>query len=437
MSTTGLPAEGLPPERVHELVAAAGADDADWRAGRSWSLVYDSPDWHADLVARAVATYANENSLSHTAFPSAGRFESAVVSMVASVVAPGADAFGSFTSGGTESILLAVKAYRDCAPDIDRPELALPATAHPAFGKAAHYLRVGVREVPVGASGAVDPGDVRAALTPQTIAIAASAPNFPFGVVDPIPELAALAREHDIGLHVDAAMGGLFLPFLDAAGVTPPRFGLDVDGVTSVSVDLHKYGYGPKGGSVVLFGTDELRRASYYISLGWPGGAYASATSGGTRPVGPAAGAFAAMAALGRAGYRRLVADVMTTARTLQDGLLESGPMRLVGRPAMSVFAVTSDELAMTAFARGLESRGWWIDAQTEPPAIHFVVFPRHATVVAAFLADVAAVLAGSLEDRADGSSSYGVMVRGVANIQTLRDYLDRRFDDGWWDQRA
>jgi glutamate/tyrosine decarboxylase-like PLP-dependent enzyme len=424
-----LPDQGLPPEEVRARLGAYAADDVDWRGGRSWSLVYDSPAWHTALVEEAAARFAHENALSHSAFPSTARFESEVIAMVASVVAPGAPSYGVFTSGGTESLMVAVKAYRDAT---GRSELVLPVTAHPGYWKAAAYLGLTTRLVPVGPDGLPGVAELLASTGPDTALVGLSAPCFPFGVVDPVEEVAAACAERGIGVHVDAAMGGLFLPFLPAAGGPAIRFGTDVPGVTSVSVDLHKYGYGAKGASVVLFAGRELRHHAYYVATGWPGGAYAASGVVGTRPVGAAAAAWAAVASLGAAGYRELVRGVMETARRLQDGMTAAG-LTVVGKPPMGVFAVTAEHLDVMAVAGGLQRRGWWIDTQDDPPALHFVVFPRHAAVADRFLAD----LRQAVREAGDGTTapaqaSYGVMVRGGSPTEELlREHLDRRFDLG------
>ncbi|HEX5613930.1 MAG TPA: aminotransferase class V-fold PLP-dependent enzyme [Acidimicrobiia bacterium] len=431
-----LPATGIDPDALLALLGDLGRDDVDWRAGRGWSLVYDSPDWHHALVREAAARFADENALSHTAFPSAAHFESRVVGMVASVVAPGTTSHGIFASGGTESTMIALKAYRDRAPSTASPaRVVVPVTAHPAFGKAAAYLGLDLVEVAVGDDGLPAVDAVLDAIDDHTVVVGLSAPNYPFGVVDPIAEIAGALRGRGVGVHVDAALGGLFLPFLaDAGAAAAPAFGLDVAGVTSVAVDLHKYGYGAKGASVVLFADDDLRHAAYHVSTGWPGGAYASSGVLGTRSVGTAAAAFTAMAALGRAGYVELVRGVLDTTRRLQEGLAERGPLRVIGAPPMSVFAVTSDEIPLGALAHGLQQRGWSIDAQGPPPSIHFIVFPRHAGVVEEFLAD----LEGALDEaRGPGAApdapllSYGVMVRGGGSVtrRGLWAHLDARFD--------
>jgi sphinganine-1-phosphate aldolase len=424
-----LPESGLPPDELRQVLTHCAADDVDWRNGRGWSLVYDSPRWHHDLVREAAARFADENALSHAAFPSAARFEAGVVGMVASVVAPGVPSFGLFASGGTESTMVALKAYRDRS-GLRHGRVVVPVTAHPAFGKAASYLGLDLVTVPVAPDGLPDPDAVLAAVDERTVVVGLSAPCYPFGVVDPIAAIAA--RAGGVGVHVDAALGGLFLPFLDGA----PPFGLDVPGVTSVAVDLHKYGYGAKGASVVLFATPDLRHAAYHVSLGWPGGAYASSGVLGTRPVGAAAAAYTSMVALGREGYRTLVGDVMTTARALKRGLAERGGFHPVGEPPMSVFALASDTVPVPLVAKGLQRRGWWIDAQDGPPSLHFIVFPRHAAVLDEFLHDAAAAVA-DVDDaalRASGPlASYGVMVRGDGPVthDALRAHLDARVDGG------
>ena len=447
-SEFGLPLVGIDSDRFDDLLSEIAVDDVDWRGGRSWSLVYDSPDWHSQLVDAASGRFAHENGLSHTAFPSAARFESAVISMAASVMAPGVESFGIFASGGTECTMVALKAYRDRASGL-RSNVVIPSTAHPAFGKAAAYLGLELRAVACDADGSFDLDAMFSIVDHETAVIGLSAPCYPFGVVDPIAEVGARAKQLGVGLHVDAALGGLFLPFLAEAGYPPVSFGLDVDGVTSVAGDLHKYGYGAKGASVLLFADAATRHCAYHVDAEWVGGAYASAGVLGTRPVGPAAAAFVAMAALGRSGYTQLVQSVMQSARRMQRAFTDSGALRIVGQPAMSVFAIAalepsdgrSPELSIPSVVASLAQRGWWIDVQQPPCAMHFIVFPRHAAVMDQFVADIAASVREARDNPSVASetiASYGVMVRSSSTVSpsVLRDHLDARFDTSF-DWRA
>lgn len=417
-----LPDIGLPPEETWQVLLDAAGDDVDWRAGRGWSLVYDRPPAVRDIVPRAAAHFAEENALSHGAFPSAARFEGAAVRMVASVVSPGAPVHGIFTSGGTESILLALKAQRDAHATERRRVVLIPRSAHPAYGKAAHLLGLPLRLLEVGSSGAVDADAVRAALADDVLVVGLSAPGFPTGALDPVADVAAQVAERGIGLHVDAALGGMVLPFLPGA----PSFGVDVPGVSSVSVDLHKYGYAAKGAGVTLFADAALRRAGYFAYEDWSGGPYATGSVLGTRSVGPAAAACAALVTLGRSGYEEAVRQVMATSTRLRDGLAALG-LYVLGDPVMSVFAVTGDEAHVSRVARGLSDRGWSMDVQLDPLSLHFVVFPRHAAVLDQFLTDAAAAAHEPSVSEGGLLSSYGVVVRDGRT--DLLELLDTRYD--------
>jgi glutamate/tyrosine decarboxylase-like PLP-dependent enzyme len=423
-----IPDDGLPTDEVLRRVEAAGVDDLPWRDGLGWSLVYNASVEHMELVEAAGAMYADANGLSHSAFPSVAHFESAVLSMVGSIVHPTATGHSVFTTGGTESILLAMKAYRD-TDRRGRSEVVVPRTAHPAFRKAAQLLGLTSRAVDVGSDRRADPDAVAAAIGDATLVVGVSAPNFPFGVVDPVAEIATVAQQRGVGLHVDAALGGLFLPFVD--GWSSP-FGLDVPGVTSVSVDLHKYGYGLKGASALMFATNNLRHGAYYLDTGWPGGALASASTVGTRSGRAAAAAYASLLHLGRAGLRDRVAEIMATTRTLVGGLRELGLPPVV-EPDMSVFAARSETLDVRGVAAGLHERGWWMDLQQDPDALHFVVMHRHAAVAERFLADASAVAADPPTAGRARGGGYGVMVRhdsgGADPIEVLSRYLDGRYD--------
>lgn len=405
------PVRGAPPEDVIAALEGMREDDVPWRDGRGWSLVYHAGEEHERVVSDAYMRYFNENGLSPTAFPSLGRMEREVVWAMLDLL--GADAErsgGTMASGGTESIILAVKAYRDVA-ELPEPSMVVPSTAHPAFVKAGDILGVRPIVVPVGPELVADPDAIADAVEPGTIMLAASAPAFPYGLVDPIPELGRVALEHGIGLHIDACLGGFMLPALRALGHPVAPFDFAVEGVTSMSADLHKYGYGPKGTSTVLYRDRRLRRGQFTTYTDWPGGALASPTLLGTRPGGAIAGAWAAIHHLGLQGYQRLFDDVMRTTETLRTGIEATGDLRVLGEPPMSVFAFTSDDKDVFAVADLLEARGWRIDRQSEPDCLHLVVNPVHRDACGPFLDDLGAAYAAAPEGRLRGSRRfvYGV----------------------------
>jgi len=397
MPTLPLPARGLDHERVLGDLTARKKDDWKWRRGRSFSLVYHASDEHTALLERAYATYFHENALSPRAFPSLARLEAEVVAMVAHLLNGDDATAGAMTSGGTESILLAVKAYRDRAraagapPSGALPEMVLPRTAHPAFLKAAHYLDVRPVVVDVGADFRADARAVLAACNERTILVVCSAPSFPQGVIDPVAEIAPAAAARGIGCHVDACIGGFVLPFLEREGVAVPRFDLRVEGVTSISADLHKYAFGAKGASVVLYRNARLRRFKLFATDAWSGGAYGSPGVTGTRPGGAVAAAWAALHALGEDGYRAIAREVVAATERLKSGIAAIDGLHVVGEPAMSVLSFASRRGDIFRIADRLEARGWTLDRLQRPDSIHLVVTPAHAPIVDEFLADLRA----------------------------------------------
>ncbi|OQY96641.1 MAG: aspartate aminotransferase family protein, partial [Chloroflexi bacterium UTCFX4] len=270
MNPISFPARGYTRASIFDAMRAARARDVKWQAGRVFSLVFDAGDDVRAVAQQAYELFFAENGLNPTAFPSLRKFETEVVAMVAALLGGDDAIVGNMTSGGTESILMAVKAARDYArkihPEIKMPEMILPVTAHPAFDKAAHYFDVKVTRTAITAEFRADVNATRAALTPNTILLVGSAPQYAHGVVDPIRELAQLAQEKNILLHVDACVGGMALPFARQLGYAIPDFDFTVPGVTSLSVDLHKYGYAAKGASVILYRSRALRRAMMYVT---------------------------------------------------------------------------------------------------------------------------------------------------------------------------
>ncbi|MFF9216957.1 pyridoxal phosphate-dependent decarboxylase family protein [Streptomyces viridosporus] len=403
-SPTALP-PGRPADELLAELRGLRDGDAPTRGGRTFAYVYDAGLPGLDeLAAAAYGAYATVNGLDPTVFPSVARLENDVVGAVSAVLGvPGAQ--GTFTSGGTESILLAVKAARDHARaerGVERPELVLPSTAHAAFHKAAHYLGVETVVVPVDPVGfrAVAPA-VEAALTDRTALVVASAPSYAHGVTDPVAEIASAAAARGVLCHVDACIGGWYLPFLRRTGRAVEPFDLSVPGVTSLSVDLHKYGYADKGASVVLYRDAELRRHQYFAHAGWPGYPVVNPTVQGTKSAGLLAQTWAVLRHIGEDGYTELARRVAEAAERLVPGLREMDGLRVLGEPdgSLVAFTVTGPEgdpdLGLVLHtADEMRARGWYLQPQFSfdgmPPNLHLTLTPATGDRVGALLADLA-----------------------------------------------
>ncbi|MSP61778.1 MAG: aspartate aminotransferase family protein [Myxococcales bacterium] len=429
-----LPTNGLSKDEVVARMEAHRRTDADWRGGKTFSLIYNAGADVTEVLDEAARMFLHTNALSFSAFPSLRRFEAEILAISADLFgAP--DAAGSLTSGGTESICMAVKTARDLAraerPSVTRPQMIVPATIHPAFHKAAHYFDVQAVVVPVGPDFRVPPEAVRAALTDDTVMIVGSAPCFPFGVIDPIPELAAIAAERGILMHVDACVGGYFLPFLERLGEAVPPWDFRVPGVTSISADVHKYGFASKGASVVLYRSRELRRKQFFAYVDWPGGLYASPAMAGSRGGAPIAGAWAVLNFLGERGFVELARRTMATTRRILDGVRAIPGLSVMGAPSMSIFAFTSQTLDIYGIGELLEGGGWRIDRQQLPPSLHLMVSPAHEAVAGKFLEDLAAA-ARSVEGRPPANEGMAAMYGMLATLpdrsavsRVVLDFLD------------
>ena len=406
---------GLTPDQLEVAFDDFRRHDADWRSGRTWSLVYSAGDRHDAVLQTAYTSFFHENGLSPSAFPSLERMEREVVrDLLEHLGSNPATSGGTMASGGTESIILAVKAYRDRA-EIANPSIVIPSTAHPAFVKAGDLLQVRVNIVPVGESLVADVEAMTRAVDSTTIAIGASAPAYPYGLVDPIPELGELAMQSGAGLHVDACLGGIPLPFLRHMGRPVPEFDFSVPGVTSISVDIHKYGFAAKGASAILYRDRDLRRHQFTVITEWPGGALTSPTLLGTRPGGGIAAAWTALNHLGVDGYLEIFESIMSTFDQLLNGIRSIGDLEVIGDPPMSVFALTSAEKDVFDIADGLERRGWRIDRQSRPDSLHHIVTPRHAPVIEQYLGDLHASYeeaAPSQPEAVARTAFYGVTSR-------------------------
>ncbi|MFC8450974.1 pyridoxal phosphate-dependent decarboxylase family protein [Kitasatospora sp. NPDC057223] len=420
--TAALPA-GVPAGDVLAELRALRGSDAPTRGGRTFAYVYDAGlDGLDELAAAAYTAYATVNGLDMTVFPSVARLENDLVRAAAALLGtPGTQ--GTFTSGGTESILLAVKTARDHARatrGVTDPELVLPSTAHAAFHKAAAYLGVRPVVVPVDRTTyRADAAATAAALTDRTVLVVASAPSYAHGVIDPVAEIAAAAAERGVLCHVDACIGGWILPYLRRAGREIPAFDLSVPGVTSLSVDLHKYGYADKGASVVLYRDAELRRHQYFAHAGWPGYPVVNPTVQGTKSGGLLAQAWAVLRHVGEDGYTELAGRVAEASDRLLAGLRAVDGVRVLGEPAAGLVAFTlvtddgtgggtgdgdaaadartPDLSLLLHLADEMRERGWYLQPQLSydglPPNLHLTLTPATVGQVDALLGDLAEAL--------------------------------------------
>ncbi len=412
-----LPERGSQLDEVMAQLRALEAHDADYHHARTWSLIYHAgPD--VDEVLQAAASHVLlENALNPFAFPSLREMQRDVVSIVNDLLHGDTDTGGTMTSGGTESIFMAVKTARDwmrAERGIRHGRIVIPRTAHPAFAKAAHYLDLEWVQMPLGRDLRTHAEDLEALLTEDTVMVVGSAPAYPFGMIDPIPEMAAMAAERGIPFHVDACLGGLLLPFLERLGYDVPPWDFRVRGVTSISADVHKYGYAIKGASVVLHRPKSNLRYQVFQFADWPGGLYGTQAFLGTKPAAPIAAAWAVLHYLGEEGYLRLARQTMDATKRLIEGIRATPGLHIWGEPDMSVLAVGSHERDIFAVGDVLNQRGWHFDRQEGPAAIHLMVSPRHALVVDEFLADLRAAVATAAASSAT-VASYGDDVRAEA----------------------
>lgn len=393
MSRARLPDTGIPREKLFAGMRERKAQDADWRGARTWSLCYPAGEDVDAVLAEANQLYLYENALNPFRFPSVRQMEVDVVGIALSLLHAPDAADGCMTSGGTESILMAMKTARERARaerGVESPTIVAPHSAHPAFAKAAHYLRMELVQIPLRDDLRADPKAAARLVDDRTAVVVGSAPCYPFGVVDPIPELAALAAARGASFHTDACLGGFLWPFWDAIGESVPPFDFRVEGVSTISADVHKYGYATKGASTVLHRDgDHLRRHQLFAYRDWPGGGYASFAMAGARPAAPIAAAWAVLHWLGQDGYERLARRIRDTTKKLQAGIRAMPGLFVHGQPEMSLFAFGSGRHDLFAIADVMDDRGWHLDRQTGPDALHLMVSPEHDKVADRFLADL------------------------------------------------
>jgi len=432
-----LPAKGMSEEDIlDQLARLQEMGNTDYRGGRLSGAVYHAGKEVAHLSAKTYKLFMCANPLHPDVFPGVRKMEAEIVAMVVKMFNGGKDACGTTTSGGTESIIMAVRTYKEWAKKtkgITEPELVVPVTAHCAFDKACDYFSITIIHVPVNEkTRRADVARMRSAITSNTIAIVASAPAFPHGTVDDVQALAALARRKGIGLHVDCCLGGFLLPFMGKAGFPLAPFDFKVPGVTSISCDTHKYGFAPKGSSVVMYATKDLRAFQYFVAPDWPGGIYASPTIAGSRPGALIATCWATMMSIGEDGYVAATREIVGAARRIAAEIEGVPGLRLLGQPEVSVVAWTSDHFDIYVFGEQMKQRGWHLNSLQYPPGIHFCVTYANKDAVDDIVADIATIAKELMKNPGKKAEGAGALYGVAQQIpdRTLVDQLARGYID-------
>lgn len=369
-----------------------GSGDAKWREGKTAVYVFNAGEDVARVQKEAYALYMSENGLGPLAFPSLKQMEEEVIGMSLSILHGPEDGAGAMTSGGTDSITMAVKAARNYARAeralTGTGNLVIPHSAHPAFDKAAHLMDIEVRRVPVGNDLLADVHAMADASDRETIMLAGSAPCFPYGLIDDIESLSDLALERGLWLHVDACVGGFIAPFARMNGAEVQPFDFELSGVSSMSSDLHKYGFCAKGASTVLYRNASLYQHMPFDFGDWPGGRMVTPTLAGTRPGGAIASAWAVMNYLGTEGYRAKHRQVTNAREAIEQGVRRLG-FEVLGTPQLGIVAFSHPDVDVVGVYRNMYRKGWFAGLTTKPPALHLMLSPVHEAVTDAYLEDL------------------------------------------------
>ncbi len=445
-SFSRIPEKGRNPEDIlTDLSTIADEEAARHPYAQVSGTFYHAGPEHRAFLNKVFALFSHVNTIQFDMCPSMAKFESEIIAMTARMLNGDAvraanpqDAVcGTVTSGGTESILMAMKVYRDRARaerGITAPEIVLPRTAHPAFHKAGEYFGIKRVVVEVGLPDfRVDPNAMAAAITPNTVALVGSAGNYPYGLIDPLECLSEIALHHGIGLHVDGCLGGFILPWIEKLGYKVPVFDFRLPGLTSMSADTHKYGFGLKGNSVVLYRNSAWRRYQYYAIPDWPGGIYASPTAAGSRSGGLSAAAWAAMVYLGEAGYLRIARAIMDLAEEIRRGVASIPELIVIGEPTFMV-SFRSEAVDIFHVNDFMITRGWRYNCLQLPPGLHYcvtlpqTVVPGIAARMVADLKEAVAYAHAQAGTPARSSALYGVAGSADGN-RMVSDLLCGVFD--------
>ena len=438
-SHTHLPQTPLKRDDIIDQILEMNTMEEDkWKEGYVSGAVYHGNQEHIEFLNKVYAITSQSNPLHSDLWPSAAKYEAEIIEMTAAMLSSKKTddtICGTVTSGGTESILLAMKTYRDFAKvkrNIKKPELIVPVTAHAAFDKACQYFNIKMKHIPVNEHFQADIDSVKKAVNKNTIAIAGSAPSFPHGTIDPIDEMSAIALEHNIGFHTDACLGGFVLPFVEKLGSKVPLFDFRLKGVTSMSADTHKYGYAAKGTSVVMYRGEELRHFQYYTVTDWPGGLYFSPTFAGSRPGALSAACWASMLSIGEKGYLEATQKIMDTANKIKKGINDIPELHILGKP-LWVIAFGAKALNIYRVMDEMAQKGWSLNGLHKPSCIHIAITLRHTRegVSERFVEDLkqAVEIVKTTVDTKNGMAPvYGMAAtlpaRGIVS-DILKKYLD------------
>ncbi len=388
-----LPEKGMVRDELFANMRDRKAADAKWREGKTFSLIYPTGREDVDeVLMEASDLYLYENALNPFRFPSLEKMERDVVEMTGGLVNLPAAGGGTMASGGSESILMSVLVNRDRARNergVQHGNIVYPTSAHAAFAKAAHYLELEARPIPITDTLIADVDAMADAVDDNTVLMMGSAYGYPHGVMDPIEDLSNIALERGIGFHSDTCIGAFVLPFLERLGYDIPPFDFRLPGVTQMSADVHKYGYAVKGASVVLHRNKDWIWNQIFVYTDWPSGLYGTPTVAGARPAGPIAAAWAVMNYLGMEGYLGLMRVLMDTTEILRDGIQSIPELRIMGDPIGALLTFTSDTIDTYAVCDLMDDRGWNLDRNTNPNGLHMMISPLHAEYADQFLADL------------------------------------------------
>ncbi|KAI9216338.1 pyridoxal phosphate-dependent transferase [Blastocladiella britannica] len=436
---TSLPGHGMARDALRkELQRYRGMGHVDYKSGKVSGAVYHGGDELSALITEAYGAFASSNPLHPDVFPGVRKMEAEIVRMVVDMYHGGADGCGNLTSGGTESILMACKAYREMAKierGVTQPEMVVPETIHAAFDKACHYFNIKLVKIPLDKDSRVDLSLMARSINKNTIMVAGSAPNFPHGIIDDIEGISKLALKNKIPMHVDCCLGSFLMAFMKEAGFVVPVFDFRLPGVTSMSVDTHKYGFAPKGSSVIMFKNKSIRKHMYFVAPDWCGGIYASPTIAGSRPGALIAGCWATMLSIGKDGYVDATRKIVSTARAIAHGVRTelADDLEVIGEPLVSVVAIrTRGHLNIFSINDVMSSRGWNLNALQYPEALHiactFLTVGKQATFLAD-LKDAVKLVKANPDNYTKGSAAVYGMAASIPDRSIVNDivvgYLD------------